>query len=130
MKERKKETRLTRREEQIMNIIFRLGQASVADIMERLPGAPTSGAVRRMLNILYAKKCVDYEHDGAKKIYRSRIKRRDAGQKALKHVVETFFAGSASRTMASLFENSDIKLSEDEKKELLKLIKISKEKGR
>ena len=121
---------LTRREEEIMDIIFRLGEASVADIMERLTDSPTSGAVRRLLNILYAKGAVDYRHDAARKVYRSRIKRDAAGEKALKHVVETFFAGSAAHTMASLFNNSNLDLSPEEKQMLTNLIEKAKEKGR
>ncbi len=124
------ELQLTRREEEIMDIIFRLGEASVSDIMEHLTGSPTSGAVRRLLNILYAKKAVEYKHDGAKKVYRSKIKRNVAGEKALKHVVDTFFSGSAARTMASLFNNSNLNLSAAEKEMLTKLIEKAKEKGR
>lgn len=127
---KKKRTRFTRREEQIMDIIFRRGEASVSDLMERLPGAPTSGAVRRMLNILYGKGAVEYRHDGAKKIYRSRIEKREAGRKALTHVVDTFFGGSAVSTMGALFSGSKLNLSEEEKEMLSRLIKKAKEGGR
>lgn len=123
-------TQLTRREEEIMDIIFRMGEASVADIMAHLTDSPTSGAVRRMLNILYAKGVVEYKHDAARKVYRSKIKRNVAGEKALKHVVETFFAGSAAQTMASLFDNSNLNLSSEEKQVLTNLINKTKEKGR
>lgn len=121
---------LTRREEQIMDIIFRLGEASVSDIMEHLSESPTSGAVRRMLNILYAKGAVEYRYEEAKKIYRSKIKPNVAGEKALKHVMDTFFAGSAARTAASLFNSSNLKLSAEEKKMLSDLIDKAKERGR
>lgn len=121
---------LTRREEQIMDIIFRLGEASVSDIMEHLTDSPTSGAVRRLLNILYAKGAVEYRYEEAKKVYRSKIKRNVAGEKALKHVVDTFFAGSAARTAASLFSSSNLKLTEEEKKMLSHLIEKAKDKGR
>jgi BlaI family transcriptional regulator, penicillinase repressor len=121
---------LTRREKEIMDIIFRMGEASVADIMEHLTDSPTSGAVRRLLNILYAKGAVDYRHDAARKVYHSKIKRNVAGENALKHVMETFFAGSAAQTMASLFNNSDLNLSSREKQALKNLIEKAKEKGR
>lgn len=120
----------SRREKEIMDIIYRLGEASVTDIMERLTDSPTSGAVRRMLNLLHAKGVVTYRHEGAKKMYRSKVAKNVAGEKALKHLVETFFAGSAARTMASLFKSSDMKLSENEKKMLLELIENTKKKGR
>jgi BlaI family penicillinase repressor len=121
---------LTRREEEIMDIIFRMGEASVADIMAHLTDSPTSGAVRRLLNILYAKGAIEYRHDAAKKVYRSKIKRNVAGEKALKHVVETFFAGSAAQTMASLFNSSNLDLSSQEKQMLTNLVEKAKEKGR
>ena len=121
---------LTRREEEIMNIIFEKGEASVADIMAKLKDSPTSGAVRRLLNILYAKGAVQYRHEGASKVYHSKIKRDKAGEKALIHVVETFFSGSAAQTMASLFNHSDMNLSPEEKQLLKTLIEKGKEKGR
>ena len=126
----KKDKHFTRREEQIMGIIFRRGEASVADLMERLPGSPTSGAVRRMLNILYAKGFVEYRHEGAKKIYRARIKKGEVGRKALSHVVDTFFGGSAASTMGALFKSSKLDLSEREKDMLASLIEKAKRKGR
>lgn len=126
----RKSKHFTRREEQIMNIIFREGEASVADLERLLPGSPTSGAVRRMLNILYAKGAVEYRHEGAKKIYRATIEKNEAGAEALFQVVDTFFGGSAASTMGALFNNSKIDLSENEKETLAKLIKKAKERGR
>lgn len=126
----KKNVHFTRREVQIMDIIYRLGEASVSDLMELLPGSPTAGAVRRMLNILYGKGAIAYRHEGAKKIYRATVNKNKAGTKALSHVVETFFAGSAAHTMGALFNSSKLTLSWGEKKVLVKLIKKAKEKGR
>jgi BlaI family penicillinase repressor len=127
---RKKDKHFTRREEQILDIIFRRGEASVSDLMERLPGAPTSGAVRRMLNILYGKGAIEYRHEGAKKIYRARIEKREAGNKALAHIVDTFFGGSAASTMGALFKSSKLDLSRKEKEMLANLIEKAKRKGR
>jgi predicted transcriptional regulator len=127
---RKSASQPSRREKEIMDIIYRMGEASVGDIMEHLVDSPTSGAVRRMLNLLYEKRVVTYRQEGAKKIYRSKVARNVAGEKALKHLVETFFAGSASRTMASLFKASDLNLSQKEMEMLLELIEKAKEKGR
>ena len=121
---------LTRREEQILVILYRLGEASVADLERLLPGAPTSGAVRRLLNLLHGKGAIEYRHDGAKKIYRATIKKDEAGAKALQHVVDTFFGGSAASTMGALFNDSKTTLSDEEKKALHDLIKNAEEKGR
>ena len=122
--------RLTRREQQILDVLFRLGEASVNEIMVRLPKAPTSGAVRRMLNLLHAKGAVEYRHDGARKVYRPTRRKDVAGRHALKHVVETFFAGSAARTVAALFDSAGSKLSAEEKEQLARLIEDAKERGR
>jgi predicted transcriptional regulator len=127
---KKKEPQHSRREKEIMDIIYRMGEASVNDIMDKLTDSPTSGAVRRMLNLLHAKGVVTYRHEGAKKMYRSKVAKNVAGEKALKHLVETFFAGSAARTVASLFRSSDLKLSAKEKKMLEDLIEKTKDKGR
>jgi len=127
---KKRQQHLTRREKEIMDIIFRLGEASVHDIRDHLSASPTDGAVRRMLNILHAKGAVEYRHEGAMKVYRATIAKSAAGEDALQHVVETFFAGSAARTMASLFENVDLKLSQEDKRVLSALIQKARQKGR
>jgi predicted transcriptional regulator len=125
-----KEISFTRREEQIMDIIFKRNEVSVSDLMKYLPGSPTSGAVRRMLNLLHAKGAVEYRHEGAKKIYRAKIKKQEAGRKALTHVIDTFFAGSAVNTMGTLFKSTKLNLSDREKETLRKLLAKAKEKGR
>ena len=127
---KKNKHQYSRREKEIMDIIYRLEEASVNDIMEHLTDSPTSGAVRRMLNLLHAKGVVTYRHEGARKMYRSKVARNVAGEKAVKHLVETVFAGSTARTMASLFKSADLKLSAKEKKMLADLIEKTKEKGR
>jgi BlaI family penicillinase repressor len=121
-------SKISKRQAEILDIIFRLGEASVADIMAHLSESPTSGAVRRMLNILYAKGVVEFRHDGAKKIYRARVNRKAATRRALDKVMRTFFEGSPARMMTSLFETSTLKLSEEEKKTLYRLIEKAKKK--
>lgn len=123
-------SQLTRREEQIMRILFRRGEASVSDLEELLPGSPTSGAIRRLLNILYGKGVIEYRHDGARKIYRAKIKKEKAGTRALQQVVDTFFGGSVASTMGALFKTRNLDLSEKEKEALSALIKRAREKGR
>ena len=107
---------ISKRQAEILDIIFRLGEASVADIMTHLSKSPSSGAVRRMLNILYAKGVVEFRNDGAKKIYRARVNRKAATRRALDKVMRTFFEGSPAQMIASLFETSTLKLSKQEKK--------------
>ena len=121
---------LTRREGQIMDILHREGEATVAQIMEGLPESPTSGAVRRMLNLLHARGAVQYRQDGVRKVYRPTVATGTAGARALRRVVETFFAGSPHRAVASLFESADTRLSAEEKRSLRKLIDRAREDGR
>jgi predicted transcriptional regulator len=121
---------LTRREQQIMEILYRLGEAGVNEIMDNLPNSPTDGAVRRLLNLLHAKGAIQFRHDAARKVYRPTVARNLAGETALARVVNTFFAGSVSRAVASLFNSSDLELSADERQALLELVDQAKEKGR
>jgi len=127
---RSEHRRLTRREQEIMDIIHRLGEATVADLIAHLSSAPTDGAVRRMLNLLVAKGAIEYRHDGPKKAYRAREATRVAGERALRRVVDTFFAGSAARTVAALFGGTGVRLDDDERSALRKLIRQAKDKGR
>jgi len=126
----KKANHLTRREEQILAVLYRRGEASVADLERLLPDSPTSGALRRLLNLLHAKGAIEYRQDGAKKIYRASVKKDEAGGRALQHVVDTFFGGSAASTVGALFNSKKLKLSSEEKRLLSELIKSAKDKGR
>ena len=108
------ESELSRRERQIMDVIYRLGQASVAEIIEQIPDPPTSGAARRMINILEAKSLVIGHYDGPRKIYKPAIRAEEARSSALDHVVDTYFRGSASGAMAALLESSADGMTEEE----------------
>lgn len=83
-----------------------------------------------MLNLLFAKGAVRYRHDEARKVYRPTVERSAAGESALKMVVDTFFAGSVSRTVASLFSTSDVALSAEERRALRELVDKARDKGR
>jgi len=126
----KKRKQLTRREEQIMAVLYRRGEASVADLERSLPDPPTSGALRRLLNLLHAKGAIEYRQDGARKIYRATVRRDEAGGRALQHVVETFFAGSAASAMGALYDDKKLKLTREERELLAELIQKAKDKGR
>ena len=128
--QRRQVRRFTRREDQILEILYRRGEASVADLMALLPGAPTAGATRRLLNILHGKGAIAYRHDGAKKIYRATVGRTEAGTRALSRIVDTFFGGSAVETMGALFKSAKGKLSDQDRQALAALIEMSKRKGR
>lgn len=131
MKSRKKpDPQLSRRQEEIRNVLFRHGEASISEIMEAMTDSPTDGAVRRMLNILHAKGVVQFRQDGARKIYRLKIDEQRARSRALQHLVDTFFAGSAARLMASLLTDRDTRLTAEERDSLRELIERSERSGR
>jgi predicted transcriptional regulator len=110
-----------------MDAVFRLEEASVTEILEQLHDPPTGGALRRMLHILAKRGLVEARYDGPRKVYRA-VQRKDLARKrALRRVAETFFGGSHARLMASLFEESDIDLTEAERKALRRLIAKAKE---
>jgi predicted transcriptional regulator len=121
---------LGRRERQIMDVVYRLGSASVADVRDALPDPPTYSAVRGMLKLLEDKGHVTHQADGLKYLYSATVSRNAARRSALKHIVRTFFGGSASEAAASLLEMSDAPLSEADASRLAAVIRKSKIEGR
>lgn len=121
---------LGRRERQIMDIVFRLGKASVTDVRNELPDPPTYSAVRGMLRLLEQKGHLSHEDDGLRYLYTATVKQKQARKSALKHMVHTFFGGSAADAAASLLELSDSEISAEDAERLSKLIQKAKAEGR
>ncbi len=113
---------LSRRERQIMDVLYQTGRATAADIRAGMADAPSYSAVRTMLRILEDKGHVRHELDGPRFVYIPTIARDKAKRSALKHVVNTFFDGSASQVMTALFELSPRDLGDDELVRLRRLI--------
>jgi len=126
---RRTESDLSRRERQIMDIVYRLEKASAAEVRENLPDPPSYSAVRAMLRILEEKGQLRHTKDGAKYIYRATRPRSRAGISALRRVLDTFFHGSAESAVAALLENSDADLSEEELDRLSRLIDEARKEG-
>ena len=93
---------LSRRERQILDVIYHLGRATASEVLERLPDAPTYTTVRGLLRVLESKGHVRHEEDGARYVYIPTMTKQRAAKSALKHVVQTFFDGSPSSAMAAL----------------------------
>ena len=93
---------LSRRERQILDVIYALGRASAADVQERLADAPTYTTIRGLLRILEEKGHVRHEDEGGRFVYIPTLTKQRAAKSALKHVVRTFFDDSPSRAMAAL----------------------------
>jgi predicted transcriptional regulator len=120
---------LGRRERQIVEILYRLGKASVAEVRASLPDPPTYSAVRGMLSLLEQKGHVSHQRDGMRYVYSPVVAPTKARQSALRHLVSTFFEGSTLAAAAALLEMSD-KLSAAERKQLFALIARREGEGR
>jgi len=115
-------TGLTRRERQIMDILYRRGRATAAEVMEDLPGDPSYSTVRTQLRVLETKGHVRHEEEGLRYIYTPSTPRHTVRKSALKHLVDTFFDGSAEQTVAALLGGEGARLSEEELDRIAKLV--------
>lgn len=125
-----KHLQLGRRERQIMDVIYRRGQASVTEVLAELPDPPTYSAVRGMLRLLEEKGYLRHEQEGLKYVYLPAEDTRQVRASALKHMVKTFFGGSPEQAVAALLEMSDSKLSSKDKQYLAQLIRKAQQEGR
>ena len=117
---------LSRRERQIMDVLYQAGKGTAADVRAGLPEAPSYSAVRTMLRILEEKGHVRHELDGPRYVYIPVVARDKAKRSALKHVVNTFFDGSSAQVMAALFELSPRELGDEDIARLRRLIDNAK----
>jgi len=115
---------LSRRENQIMDVIYQLGEATAADILARLPDPPSNSSVRTLLSILEEKGHLTHRREGARFIYQPTLPADNARRSAVARVVDTFFGGSAPRMVATLLSTAD--LSDSELDELEQLIRHAK----
>ena len=126
----KLEETLSRRERQVMDILFRRGEATVADVMGDLPDPPTYSAVRSVLRILVGKDLVTHREDGPRYVYLPAVSPNRARDEALSHVVRTFFEGSTEQAMTALLRMSDTRLGDAEIDRLGELVKKARNSGR
>jgi predicted transcriptional regulator len=110
-----------------MDILYRTGRATAAEVQAGMADAPSYSAVRTMLRILEEKGHIRHQPDGPRYVYIPRVARDKAKRSALQHVVNTFFEGSASQVMAALFELSPRELDDDEIARLRQLIDTAKQ---
>ena len=115
-------SRLSRRERQIMDILFRHGRAPASVVREELPGEPSSSTVRTQLRILEKKGHVRHEEEGLRYVYRPVTPRRTARRSALQHLVETFFDGSAEQAVAALLGGEARHLTEPELDRIARIV--------
>ena len=120
---------LSRRERQIMDVIYRRGRATAAEVLEDLPDPPSYSAVRALLRLLEEKGHVRHEQDGPRYVYAPIVNRERARKSALKHVVRTFFDGSATDAVAALLDG-EAKLDDAELDRLSAMIQQARAEGR
>lgn len=121
---------LSRRERQIMDIVYLLGRVSVAQVLERIPNPPSYSAVRALLKVLEKKGHLRHKQEGPRYVYFPTLPREKARQNALKHIMQTFFDDSTEDVVAALLNISEGSLSEIDYKRLSELIKKARKEGR
>ena len=121
---------LGRRERQIVESVYRLGRASVAEVLESLPDPPSYSAVRALMRILEEKGHLSHEQDGPRYVYLPTVPRDAAQASALSHLVRTFFGGSAEAAVAALLDLPEHGMSEGELDRLSRLIDDARGQGR
>jgi BlaI family transcriptional regulator, penicillinase repressor len=130
MRARKALSNLSRRERQIMEVLYRRGQASAGEVLAGIPDPPSYSAVRAMLRVLENKGHARHVADGTRYVYQPTLPRERAGRPALASVIETFFGGSAEKAVAALLDLSRADLSDEELDRLSLLIENARMEGR
>lgn len=120
---------VSRRERQILDVLFRLREATAAEIQTALPDAPSYSAVRALLRIMEDKGHVRHREDGQRYVYLPAIAAESARRSALHHVLDTFFEGSAAGAMAALIDDGATRLSREELDRLQTLIERARRKA-
>jgi BlaI family penicillinase repressor len=126
----KPETDLSRRERQVMDILHRRGEATVAEIMADLPDPPTYSAVRSVLRILGERDLIRHREDGPRYVYYPAQRTEMAREDVLAHVVRTYFAGSPEQAVTALLRMSDVGMSDDEVERLRATIERARQRGK
>lgn len=120
---------LSRRERQIIDILYKHGRATAAEVQTLLPDPPSYSAVRAMLRILEEKGHARHEQDGPRYVYLPTVARDNAKRSAMRHMLQTFFDGSAAQAISALLDDSSAKLSDTELDRLARMIEDARRSG-
>jgi BlaI family penicillinase repressor len=121
---------LTRRERQIMDVLYRRGRATASEVREALPGTPSYSTVRTQLRVLEEKGHVRHEDVGLRFVYTPAVPRHTARRSALRHLVDTFFDGSAAKVVAAVLGGEAARVSDAELERIAELVAKAKKEGR
>lgn len=125
----KEQHRLSRRERQIMDALYRLGRATAAEIHQALPDPPSYSAVRAMLRVLEEKKHIRHEEKDLRYVFMPVVPREKARRSAIRHLLDTFFDGSPEQAMATLLDVSARELSAEDLDRLAALVEKARQEG-
>jgi len=120
---------LSRRERQILDILYKHGRATAADVQSALPEPPSYSAVRALLRILEEKGHVRHEQDGPRYMYLPTVAHDNAQRSALRHILQTFFNGSAEQAISALLDDTSGRLSPAELDRLARMIDTARKSG-
>ena len=120
---------LARRERQIMDVIFKLGEATVGEVLERLPDPPSYSSVRTIIRKIEAKGLLSHRQDGKRYVYRAKQSRETASRTALQKLMDVFFSGSAPDTVAAIMDVSAKTLDPDDLDRISKIIDQARKEG-
>jgi len=126
----KEQQRLSRRERQIMDVLYRMGRATAAEVHQAIPDPPGYSAVRAMLRVLEEKKHIRHEEKDMRYVFIPVVPREKARRSAVRHLLDTFFDGSPEQAVATLLDVSSDKLSQEKFDQLTALIEKAKQEGR
>ena len=120
---------LTRRERQIVDILYRRGRATAGEVMEELPGEPSYSTVRTQLRVLEEKGHVRHEEQGLRYVYMPAVPRGAARKSALRHLIDTFFDGSAEQVVGALLGGAGSRLTDEELDRIAELVARARKEG-
>ena len=121
---------LSRRERQIMEILFQRGKASASEVREAMEDAPSYSAVRAMLRVLEEKGHLKHQAEGLKYVYLPVVTREKAKRSAVKHLLDTFFSDSPEQVVAALLDVSSKRLTHEELDRMAEMIEKAKREGK
>ena len=122
--------KLSRRERQIMDILYRRGEGTVSEVMDGLADPPSYSAVRATLRVLEEKGHVKHREDGPRYVYLPAVARERARRDALQHLLQTFFGGSAEQAVAALMQMSEADLTPGDLERLAERTRQARKEGR
>jgi len=121
---------LTKRERQIMDVLYRLGRATATDIMAAVPGAPGNSTIRTQLRVLERKGHVKHEEVGLRYLYMPTVPRHSARKSALRHVVDTFFDGSSAKAVAALLGGEAARVTDEDLERIAEIVENARSETR